>query len=48
MNGLEKILKVNDVSLETNLKIVYITVFLITVCRCESWSVKRAVKNGFI
>ena len=38
---LEKIIKCEDVSLETKTKIIHTLVFLVTMYGCESWTVKK-------
>lgn len=45
MEELEKITKRKDVSLETKAKIIYTLLHPITMYRCESWTVKRAVQK---
>ena len=48
MKQLEKIIKRTDVSLETKAKIIYTLVFLITMYRCESWTIKKADKKEIV
>ena len=42
MTNLDSILKSRDITLSTKVHLVKATVFLVVVCRCESWSIKKA------
>ena len=43
MTNLNSILKSRDITLPTKVHIVKPTVFLVVACRCESWTIKKAV-----
>ena len=42
MTNLDSILKIRDIPLLTMVPIVKATVFLVVMCRCESWTIKKA------
>ena len=42
MTNLDGILKSRDITLPRKVHLVKATVFLVVVCRCESWSIKKA------
>ena len=42
MTNLESILKSRDITLPTVVHIVKVTVFLVVMYRCESWTIKKA------
>ena len=42
MTNLDSILKSRDIMLPTNFRLVKAMVFLVVMCRCESWTVKKA------
>ena len=43
MTNLDSILKSRDITLPTKVHIVKPTVFSVVTCRCESWTIKKAV-----
>ena len=42
MTNLDSALKSRNVTLATNVHIVKAMVFLVVMCRCESWTIKKA------
>ena len=42
MSNLESILKSRDITLTTKVRLVKAMVFAVVMCRCESWTVKKA------
>ena len=42
INNLDSILKSRDVTLPTKVRLVQAMVFLVVMCGCESWTVKKA------
>ena len=42
MNNLDSILKSRDITLSTKVHLVKITVFLVVMYGCESWTIKKA------
>ena len=42
MTNLESILKSRDVTLSTKVQLVKLMVFLVVMCGCESWTIKKA------
>ena len=42
MTNLDSILKSRDITLPTNVRLIKAMVFLIVMCKCESWSIKKA------
>ena len=46
MANLDSVLKSRDISLPTKVHIVKAMVFLVVVCRCESWKVKKAAAKS--
>ena len=42
MANLQSILKSRDITLPTKVHIIKATVFLVVMCRCESWTIKMA------
>ena len=42
MTNLDSILKSRDITLPTKVHLVKATVFLVIMCRCESWTIKKA------
>ena len=42
VNNLDSILKSRDVTLPTKVRLVQAMVFLVVMCGCESWTVKKA------
>ena len=42
MTNLDSILKSRDITLSTKVCIVKAMVFLVVMCRCESWTIKKA------
>ena len=42
MANLQSILKSRDITLPTKVHIIKATVFLVVMCRCESWTIKKA------
>ena len=42
MNNLDSILKSKDITLLTKVHLVKATVFPVGMCRCESWTIKKA------
>ena len=45
MTNLDSILKSRDVTLPTKVCVVKATVFLVVMCGCESWSIKKAERS---
>ena len=45
MTNLDSILKSRDVTLPTKVHVVKAMVFLIVMCGCESWSIKKAERS---
>ena len=46
MTNLDGILKSRDITLSTKLHLVKAMVFPVVMCGCESWTIKKAVKNA--
>ena len=46
MANLDSVLKSRDITLPTKVHIVKAMVFLVAVCRCESWTVKKAAAKS--
>ena len=46
MTNLDSILKSRDVTLPTKVHLVKAVVFLVVMCGCESWTVKKAEHRG--
>ena len=42
MTNLDSILKSRDITLPTKVRLVKAMVFLVVVCKCESWTIKKA------
>ena len=42
MTNLDSILKSRDITLLTNVRLVKAVVFLVVMCGCESWTIKKA------
>ena len=42
MTNLDSILKSRDITLPTKVRLVKAMVFLVVVCGCESWTIKKA------
>ena len=42
LTNLDSILKSRDITLPTKVRLVKAIVFRVVVCRCESWTVKKA------
>ena len=42
MTNLESVLKIRDITLPTKACIVKVLVFIVVMCGCESWSIKKA------
>ena len=42
MTNLDSILKSRDITLPTKVHLVKAVVFLVVVCECESWTIKKA------
>ena len=42
MTNLDKILKSRDITLSTKVRLVKAMVFLVVMCGCESWTIKKA------
>ena len=42
MTNLDSILKSRDITLQTKVHIVKAMVFPVVMCRCESWTIKKA------
>ena len=42
ITNLDSILKSRDITLPTKVHLVKATVFLVIMCRCESWTIKKA------
>ena len=42
MTSLDNILKSRDITLPTNICLVKVMVFPVVMCRCESWTIKKA------
>ena len=42
MTNLDNIFKSRNITLPTNVHLVNATVFLVVMCECESWTVKKA------
>ena len=42
MTNLDNVLKSRDITLLTKIHIVKAMVFLVVMCRCESWTIKKA------
>ena len=42
MTNLESILKIRDITLTTNVHLVKAMIFLVVMCGCESWTIKKA------
>ena len=42
MTNLDSVLKSRDVTLLTKVHIVKTVIFLVVMCRCESWTIKKA------
>ena len=42
MTSLDSILKSRDITLLTKVQLVKAVVFPVVVCRCESWTIKKA------
>ena len=42
MTNLDSILKSRDITLPTKVQLVKAMVFSVVMCRCESWTVKKA------
>ena len=42
MTNLDSILKSRDITLPTKVRLVKAVVFLVVVCGCESWTIKKA------
>ena len=42
MINLDSVLKIRDFTLSTKVRIVKAVVFLVVMCRCESWTVRKA------
>ena len=42
MTNLDRLLKSRDIILPTKVHLVKVMVFLVVVCDCESWSIKKA------
>ena len=42
MNNLDSILKSSDITLPTKIQLVKAMVFPVVMCRCESWTIKKA------
>ena len=45
MSNLDSILKSRDVTLPTKVRLVKAMVFPVVMCRCESWTVKKAERQ---
>ena len=43
MTKVDSILKSRDITLPTKVHIVKAMVFLVVMCRCESWTIKKAM-----
>ena len=46
MTNLDSILKSRDITLPTKICVVKAMVFLVVMCRCESWTIKKAERQG--
>ena len=42
ISNLDGILKIRDITVPTKVHIVKVTVFLVVMYRCESWTIKKA------
>ena len=42
MKNLDNVLKSRDITLPTKIHIVKVMVFPVVMCRCESWTIKKA------
>ena len=42
MTNLDHVLKSRDITLLTKIHIVKVMVFPVVMCRCESWTIKKA------
>ena len=42
MTNLDSVLKIRDITLPTKACIVKVLVFIVVMCGCESWSIKKA------
>ena len=42
MTNIDSILKSRDITLPTKVCIVNVLLFLVVMCRCESWTIKKA------
>ena len=42
MTNLDSMLKSRDVTLPTKVHLVYVMVFPVVMCGCESWTIKKA------
>ena len=42
MTNLDSVLKSRDIALLTKVCLIKATVFLVVMCRCESWTIKKA------
>ena len=42
MTNLESLLKIGDITLPTKVLLVKAIIFLVVMCGCESWTMKKA------
>ena len=42
MTNIDSVLKSRDITLQTNIRLVKATVFIVVMYRCESWTIKNA------
>ena len=46
MTNLDSLLKSRDITLPTKVRLVKAMIFPVVMCRCESWTVKKAELNA--
>ena len=46
MTNLDSILKSRDITLPTKVRLVKAVVFPVVMCGCESWTIKKAERQG--